>query len=348
MNKNDITECANYNLEHDNIEFLFYLVKDSYFSSLTDNTFCVFKSINEIIYLIYSNKDKSIISYNLINNQKINEIKNAHDEYIINFRYYLDTINKRDLILSISKYDNNIKLWNIYNYECLLNLMRVNIIGEIYSAYFINDNNQNYIITSNYQSNFIDDINRVEPIKVYDFNGNIIKEINDSDESTLYIYSYYENKNLNNYILTGNKGYIKSYDYNKNKVYHKYGNNDFYSHNSIVINNNASLIEIIESSFNGYIRIWNFHSGELLNIIKVSHGSVNTICLWNNNYLFAGTIDYKIILIDLKNVKIIKEYEQNKESVLTIRKINHPKYGECLISSQSWKNGKIKLWAYKK
>ena len=33
-----------------------------------DNNFSVFKSINNIIYLIYANKKKSIVSYNLINN----------------------------------------------------------------------------------------------------------------------------------------------------------------------------------------------------------------------------------------------------------------------------------------
>ena len=52
-----------------------------------DNTFIVFKSINNIYYLIYYTQEKSIISYNLITYQKINEIKNQD---ATNFRHYLD------------------------------------------------------------------------------------------------------------------------------------------------------------------------------------------------------------------------------------------------------------------
>jgi len=39
----------------------------------------------------------------------IKEIKNYHNEYINNFRHYLDKINKRDLIISISPDDSNIR-----------------------------------------------------------------------------------------------------------------------------------------------------------------------------------------------------------------------------------------------
>ena len=40
-----------------------------------------------------------------------------------------------------------------------------------------------------------------------------IKEINDSYESTKFITTYYDNKKNKNYIITGNKGYLKSYDF---------------------------------------------------------------------------------------------------------------------------------------
>ena len=96
------------------------LTKDSFSEYDYDNTFTVFKSINNILYLIYTNKNKSILFHDIIDNRILKEIKNAHNKYITNFKYYLDKINERDLILSISADDNNLKLWNI-NYECLLN-----------------------------------------------------------------------------------------------------------------------------------------------------------------------------------------------------------------------------------
>ena len=47
----------------------------------------------------------------------IKQIKNAHNEYITNIRHFLDSINKRDLILSISSDNNYLKVWNVCNLE---------------------------------------------------------------------------------------------------------------------------------------------------------------------------------------------------------------------------------------
>ena len=109
-----------------NLIFLKNLVEDSYSSICLDNIFSIFTSINEILYLIYSNNKKSIILYNLLNNQKISEIKNAHKDFILSFRHYLDRINNIDLIMFISSNDNNIRLWKITSLECILNLTNIN------------------------------------------------------------------------------------------------------------------------------------------------------------------------------------------------------------------------------
>ena len=112
-----------------NLIFYKNLTEDSLCSILLDNMFIIFKSFNDIYYLIYSNKQQSIISFNLLNYQKINEVKNAHGENIINFRHYLDKINNIDFIISIS--DNKIKLWKITNFECILNLTNIYNYGRI-------------------------------------------------------------------------------------------------------------------------------------------------------------------------------------------------------------------------
>ena len=221
--------------ENINFNHLFDLTKDSFIDYYLDNTFITFKSIrNNILYLIYSNKYNSIISYNLNDNQKINEIKSAHNYKIKNFRYHLDEINKRDLIISISYRDNNIKLWDIDYFECILNIKNVNLCGAICSACFLYDNNEHFIISSNFCTSIKDDA--IEPIKVFDFKGNKIKEINDSKESTIFIDNYYDKKNNKNYIITCNKGCIISYDYKENKLYHNYSDNDIKMHYSLIIN----------------------------------------------------------------------------------------------------------------
>ena len=324
------------------IEYLFDLIKDSKSDSDIYNTFCVFNSINNIFYLIYICERKSIISYDLINIKKINEIKNAHNKNIREIRHYLDNIKKRNLILSISSDDNNLKLWNIINFECLLNIKNVNKKGSLYSACILNNNNNYYIITSNWNKN--NSINNIELIKIFNFKGIKIKEINDSNNNTYFISNYYDKKLSKNYIITGNSGFVKSYDFNDCKIYQTYKNlNNYYSHTCIIINKKEALTELIESTGDGYIQIWNFHSAQLLKSIKVSSLGIYNICFWNNKYLFVGSNN--LMLMDLTTYKIIKNYKEYDNNVVNVEKMIHPKYGESLISLNEY--GIIQLWINK-
>ena len=283
------------NLICKNIKFLKDLVNDSYSDLWLANTFIVFKSISNIVYLIYTNKKNSIISYDIIDNKKINEIKNAHEEYITNLKYYLDNVNNRDLFITISCEDNNIKLWNINNFECLLDIKNINQRGCLYSACFLKDTKQIFIITSNSESNNINS----QSIKVFDLTGNKIKEIKDSNKNICFIETYFDNKLFNNFILACTDHHSISYDYNRNKIYKKYSNDNMAQNiKSLVIINREDIVELIESSYEGNIRIWNFHSGLLLKNIKVKNNGLREICLWDNEYLFVGCDDKTIKLIN--------------------------------------------------
>ena len=343
MYSNEINYKKGNNSDPNEIKFLNDINNDSYAKYVLDNTFCTFKSIYNFYYLIYTNIYKSIISYNLDNYKKLKEIKNAHKEYISNFRHYLDNIYKRDLILSISCEDNTIKLWDVNNLDLLLNIERINKIGELDSACFLNDNNKILIISSN--DNEENEIS--ELIKIFDFNGNKIKEINNSNDNTFFIDSFFDKKFNKNYIITSNYGYIKSYDYNENKIYFKYYDYEKRGHFSLIVTDIEEEIKIIESVCDGNIRIWGFHTGILLKKIKVSNYRLYGMCLWDNDFLFVGCEDKNLKLIDLKNEKIIKNLIGHDKDVITIRKINSPLYGECLIS-QGWREEKIKIWGNQK
>ena len=346
MNINSLKENY-FDSNPNNFIFLKNLVEDSYSDIHLDNAFIIFKSINEILYLIYSNNKKSIILYNLLNNQKISEIKNSHKDFILSFRHYFDRINNIDLIMSISSNDNNIRLWKISNLECILNLTKINNFGRLEAACFLYFKNKNYILTSNcnYQ-------NISEPIKIYDFKGNKIKEINNSKEITKFIDIYYDIKLNETYIITGNKGISKSYNLKTNEIYNIYKDKEKYLefNISLIISNINDKICLIESSIGGLIRIWNFHFAILLNKIDIKENYGNQIlyglCLWNDKYLLVGNNIRTILLLDLNNYKVIKQFQCDNGSILTIKKIVHPKYGECLISLGN--RGSIKLWIIKK
>jgi len=238
--------------------------------------------------------------------------------------------------MSISYKDNNIRIWNINNWECILNLTNINKKGYLYSSCFFNQNNNIYIITSNSNEN------NSESIKIYDLNGQKINLINYSNEKTLFIDTYYDNILSKYYIITGNFNFSQSYDYENDKIYHKYNDNNSGRYiKSIIIKNNKGIIKLIESCSDGNIRIFNFHSGLLLNKIIINNPLIG-ISFWNDNYLFVGCKDKAIKMVEIKNGLIVKSLTSHNNEVLTIKKIIHPEYGECLISQKLYES-EIKL-----
>ena len=99
--------------------------------------------------------------------------------------------------------------------------------------------------------------------------------------------------------------------------------------------------QLLESSTNGDIKIWNFHSAQLIKIIKVTKNWLVGTCLWNKRYLLVGSFDYSILTVDLENEEISKIYCD--DIILTIKKIFHPIYGECILSQGNLKET-LKLW----
>ena len=193
------------------------------------------------------------------------------------------------------------------------------------------------MITSNFNL-----LKMPEMIKIYDINGKKINEIKDSNDITYIIENYYDNDLSTNYIITGNLGSVKSYIFDKKEIYNNYYDKENGTHLSLLIYKTKNNTNLIESCFDGNISIWNFHSGALLNKIKISKW-LTGICLFENDYLFIGCYDKSIKLLDIKNKNIIKNIEGHKDWVLTIKVINLSKYGNCLIS-QGRRNDQIKIW----
>ena len=315
---------------------------DSFYPSkyklLDNNTFTVFESIDKILYLIYSNNKNSIILYYLIDNKKICEIKNAHKYYITNLRHYLDKYDKKDLVISISVLDSNLKIWNINDLQCLLNL---ECYGDLFSSCLLYEDDQRYIITSGF---------KVNSIYVYDFNGIKIKEFENSKCSC--VDTYFDKLSSKNFIIAANEGYVVSFYFKSNSLYQIYMNEyeDKYSpiviQKSVVVTGDKNNIKLISSNAYADVLIWNFHSGELVKKIKVTNKICNIIgiCLWNDDHLFLGCGDRSIKLINLNNGRVLKHLYKHFKEVLTIKKFFHPKYGECLIS-QGIGRDSIKLWA---
>ena len=341
FHNNQINEKDDFFTDPYKLEFGHYLTDDSYINNVLDNTFTIFKSMNNHIYLVYSTEEKNIQCLDINTKKNIKTIINPHsNNFITNIRYYYDKKNNRDLIISVSKDNNNVKIWDVKNWNCILDLKNIYNSGCLKSACIMDDLNNNYIIVSNDEE--------FNLIQIYDFNNIKIKEIQKSEDITYFIDTYYDIKESTYYIISGNRNVVKSFNFKENNLYKKYNEqNSKTGHLSIIIYSNNDIVKLIESDTEGYIRIWDFHEALLLNKFSVCQDiKLNGICLWNEKYLFVACNDNTIKLIILSNGDIIKKLKGHEDKVCSIKKIIHPQYGECLIS-QGYKKDQIKIWVYK-
>ena len=315
-----------------------------------NSDFIVFKSINDILTLIYCDTNKNIISYDLKHNKKLLEIKRRNDfidisyypikrRHSSSFKHFLDKKNKRDLILLNESL--RLIIFDNKNFECISSTQVFPIISD-----FIMYNNNIYVIFSEIYSNQI--------LQVYDLNnlnGERIKLLDCSDNPVTDVDIFYDLKLNNIFIIIVSLSSILSYDYNENQIYHYYSDL-FYEINEVNIINDEDITKLLWSDTRN-ITIFDFHSGDLLYIIS-SGDNIQTHCLWNNQYIIVATLKKNISsfnecsemkLIDLINGKIINDLLNINNKVKRIKLLNHPIYGKCLIAGVDY--NKIKIFTEK-
>ena len=92
---------------------------------------------------------------------------------------------------------------------------------------------------------------------------------------------------------------------------------------NIFIYKSDGKIKLIETNTSGKIRIWDFHSSNLLNKIDTDIDDLS-VCLWNEQYILFGGKKCVIKVYDLNKKKTVN-------ILFNIKKINHPLYGKSLI-----------------
>lgn len=351
-NNNEENACKimdlniNMKTHNQNFEFIKTLIKEKIYDSI------IFTSVNDIFYIVYIKYESNIIyCYNLIKGQLICEVKQAHSDNIKYIQYILDKKNKRDLIMTISL--EKIKIWNI-NLECLTDIKKKNNdIYKICHISYIHNNNYIHIIESS------DEV----PILVYNLDGIKIKKIK-NNEKIYTLKTFYDDKSSKSYIIVNNVSYLKSYDYDNDKEYTYYFHDTYNEVFQILINNKNDQTQLIGLGRNyPFIIIWNFHNGQKLYDIYLK-GNVFSVLdtmnisysfLWDEQYLCFGICNdigkghpgvYTLKLLDLKTLRVCGNLINLKNKRFSlIKKIEHPIYGECLITEIFF--NEIGLWKKK-
>ena len=300
--------------EPKSFQLLYDFTINSTTSSNKYDVLCVFKSANNILYLVYPNKN-IIIFYNLIDKKKVSEIRNAHDYEIIHISHLYDEKKNLDLLMSAS---NDVKIWNLDNKECINNIRIFN--GQSIYCSFLKHITGIYLLVgvSYYQKNYID---------AYYYNKGLAKKFLIEEKSDMYCLKTYNSKDSKNYILVGLHHLALSIDFNTCLIneFRELGNGKYHQFLNILEEDN--ITKLIDGCYE-YINIWNFHNGNLL--MKIYLNDICSLCVWNNSILLVGG-KKKIFIINLNNGIILNEIEGHN-TVINIKKFVHPSYGSCLIS----------------
>ena len=322
-----------------------------FFKNLVENSSCiknliVFKSIYNEFIMIYQDNYNSMVSYNLVDYKKIIEIKNSN-KFFYEIKYYLDKFYKRDLVATIGI--NNIKLWNANIWELILNINHgnINFFTDINSICFLKNKNNIYLVASCVK------LPKPQLIHIYKLSGKKVREIKESKYKLYYVDTFYDSNFSKSYIIIATNDDIRAIDYEKNKIFQKYisiegkskvvniklNNNDNFRIKKeiplkgpterIIIKEYSNITKLFAAENDGFVRIWNFHNGNLLSEINISKSKVFDICLWDDEYLFAG-YGGGVKLIDLKSNKTMRGFRETGEA-RNIVAIDYHKFGKCLL-----------------
>jgi len=342
------------------------------------NTFCTFKSIEGIFYLIYIKDGDDIVFYNLIDEKEVIDIKVKYlsdDFHTIEIKYLFDENNQRDLLVTLSR---NLILWNVNTFECLFNIKikscDVEYAYDRYDHLGIVKLNKSYdIIVNN------------EEMKIFDLNGNKLKDNYksylkfdkyDNISNYDYIDTYYDKKFCKSYIFFNYRS-LYVYNYKKRKLYRKFPEIHFIYRHIIVNDDDENLIKLIYLINYDTIGVFNFHSRELLYKINFEsipfenekldqhyhYNSIYSVNFWDNNYIslsygkvFETGVRYggggarhsfdkkyhSIEVIDLKEEKMKQVLKLTTiDKLIFGKKIFHPKYGDCMLTQDIC--GEIKI-----
>ena len=275
--------------------------------------------------------------YNLQNNSIAAVLKGLNSQlYII--RHYAQYSTSIDYLLATST-GKTLKVWNLKTYSEYLTINNCHYGSYMYSSLLLFDdiNKQNYVVTCSPN----------DYIKLWSFEkGTFIKDIGSKNDYTYFINSWKHNSK--NYIINANADSVKIYGMDKiNDLYGEYSGTQRTWHMSAFVEKINDIETLFESDGNGYVRLWNLENNTLIKNIQCPSCSLRGLCLWNQQYIIAASSDKSFKVIDFTKEKFVTSISgQHFNSLCTVKKIRHPKYGESLLSGSI--DGSIKLWINQK
>ena len=304
-----------------------------------NDIFEVFFSVKDLKgYLISKNNNYNLDIYRLEDNTLIKSIKH-HTNHITIVRYFLDSNSNKEYLITADE-NKLVTLWDIQDEFKIIYDIKPGYSGKIYSSLLVfGINEKNYLLTCSTGSN--------EYTKKFNFeSGKFIENINKTNNNYTYYLLYWLNKKNNeHYIIECCDGKVSIYNLIKDEIYAELKAPKDYRNFSGFIYTKNEIDYLCKGCGNGYIHIWDLFSKTLnCSLYDNSGNYLHHIIQWNDKYaIIADVSGCSFKIFDIEEKKYICNIGgQHSKYVIGVKKINHPIYGESLLSAGNDSN--IKLW----
>ena len=282
-----------------------------------------------------------ILLITLKDNKVIKKLED-HKDRVITIRYFQEPNSKKDYLISADR-NHIVIVWDLNDF-CKIFEAKINYDSYIYSTLLIFYLNNIYAVISTLGGGSTKIINLKDKSKSID--------INNTYNLPVYFLSYWYNKKSNQFIIIqcGQKVILMT-EFPNNKVYDTFNSSDKYPYNlsALVFTSGERDLLAVSATF-GLITIYDLEQKKIMLKIMIDNVFLYNFIKWNDNYLFVlDCSNKKIINFNIKD----NEFRQEDDIQLPelyfdrfIKKVNHPTYGESLITvGIDWK---IKLFVIPK
>ena len=347
VKKSEYFKKINYKFKEEpkNLKYKLDITKNNDGSAGVNDIFEVFISYKDNKEYIASPdcKNYNLDILTLLDNKKIKSLK-GHNTNIRTVRYFIDDKDHNEYLISG---DNNCKviIWDItnnYNIKYQIdNKDEMLITSNL--LIFPHDSNDSYIILSTWSTS---DYTDKSSTKLYSLNDSkYLRNFKNPNNNTIwYLISWFYKKNDKYYIIQLAKNKIIINNLLEDEIYCELTHEPEENHYSGFVYNKGENDYLCSSSWNGYINLWDLCNKVIIKSINANNGYLYHIIQWNDKFFIAA--DYKnksFKILELENEKILDIKDKHIGKIKSIKKINHPKYGESLLIAG--KDNIIKLWS---
>lgn len=297
---------------------------------------------NNELYLITSDKDFKISITRIRDKQLIKSLPGIENHRVNMIRHFYNKNNAHDYLV-VSFKDSNIKVWDLTNNYNLIHSFHVDYSknSSIYSALlYFTDTNKNYIITcSNCNEN-------KDFTKIYNFeDGSFLQNLELTNRIDIYYLLIWNNNNYD-YLIQCCHSNVLIHNLENKELFNnlRKASNGTIHNSACIIKSEEGIDYLYVGNVNGLIDVWNLNTFQLKQSIKHLSSYYYHFLNWNDRFLIiAEKFSCSIIIFDTKYNKIINVLKDNQDCfVISVKKIDHPIYGECLLSSNL--DNKLSLW----